>query len=735
MAPFNPPIQPTNSPAYGGNSRAVDVPDTIKPQGVQQNQIMPKGQEVGDTSAQYEGQAAAYGSQADAQGFYGDLFAGIAGISDQLGKIGVNMVKQDIENTVYNVADRERKSYTEALETIKKGPGVANIMNANASADDAPELPGELEGLPDTLGSLTAARDSNKISNTYYYGRLLAEAKDLRARYPGFREEIDQQFAKVTGVNPANAYIQALVGDINKATASAGGEQKKLESYIMQRAGYANADIALKNVQAGTWKSTDVIRWAAPQEKLDIDLKNRAAIRNDNKGTLEERKVQAGSDLDFAASVTVSTQVDNMLGKVGITDKNGAMKFLTDVEGGAYSPEQFRSAGQQLDAARASMRIQMLSDAAKSGLVKTLGTEEVTKRVDAALVPMDTLIDRVYKKDVGGIYQAQQAIKNQTDTEMLNLMKDSVLGPWATMTKVQRELGGDAWVTEYNKAAMFGDDKIPEKMKSYANRMKLTFQTQPRMGQTGTPTVMADVYQEMKAKGMDNKAIAAEGINEITKIGDKNTPDAIKENLALSAFHPNNRKFLSLIEADGVDDRGRPVPGRNAAFLKMTTPEITAEMERLGKKNPQLWLNYQNWAKESFGNELFNRDINDLSRQAENKDIKISWDSTNKRFIPQKTGELAKRDATNVTNNPSDIVAGIQQFKEVERTLNRVNSGLGNLKNVAQRSGQDVDAFLFQTMVDTGLDIRNINGVAGKLANSIIVSRFDKAKQDANRNK
>src|SRR6185503_7762793 len=169
MAPFNPAIQPTNDPNYENRSRAIDVPDSLKPRGVEENRIMPEGQKIGDKSAEYEGQAAAYNMQAEGHAMksYGDLFAGVVGIADFMGKAGVQMVKKDIEDRVYDVANKERQSYTEYLETVKAGKGVKNLLDARAEAIDD-ETPGEVEGLPDRLGSLTGARDAGKISNSYY---------------------------------------------------------------------------------------------------------------------------------------------------------------------------------------------------------------------------------------------------------------------------------------------------------------------------------------------------------------------------------------------------------------------------------------------------------------------------------------------------------------------------------------------------------------------------------------
>src|SRR5882672_5288150 len=107
MAPFNPPINPFNAPDYGSKSRPVDIEQGIKPQGVQTNEIMPHGVMQGDESAKYAGEATAAGikSQAVSGTAYGDLFKDIVSTVDLAGKGGVEYVKKNIEDKVYEIAD------------------------------------------------------------------------------------------------------------------------------------------------------------------------------------------------------------------------------------------------------------------------------------------------------------------------------------------------------------------------------------------------------------------------------------------------------------------------------------------------------------------------------------------------------------------------------------------------------------------------------------------------------
>ncbi len=273
MAPFNPPINPLNPDDYTRKARPVDIDQGIKPQGVAQNQIMPHGVMQGDESAKYAGEAEAAGikSQAVKDTSYGDLFKDLVSTVDLAGKGGVEVVKKNIEDKVYEIADRERQAYTDVLEKVKASGGVSDILAPGTTDENG--VPTEVAGVSDTLVALQGARDSGKIPKSYYDDRLLAEAKAMRAQYPGFKEYIDQQFSKVTGENPANAKISHLTQEINRAASSLSGEKAKMLNFIRSNMDtIPNAPQVYTDFQNGLITSQDVLAKSYPYQKLKADL-------------------------------------------------------------------------------------------------------------------------------------------------------------------------------------------------------------------------------------------------------------------------------------------------------------------------------------------------------------------------------------------------------------------------------------------------------------------------------
>lgn len=719
MATFTPPIQPENSPGYGRDSRAVDIAQGIRPEGVATNQIMPQGVKQGDLSAAYAGEAAAAGVKAEAVGdaAYADLFKNTVATADFLGKAGVQMVKKDIEDKVYEVADRERQAYTDVLEKIKAGTGVRNILDANAEDTGEESTPQEVAQLPDTLSALQGARDSGKISGTYYQSRLLAEAKSLRAQYPGFREEIDQAFAKITGSNPANAYVASLVQDINRAAASASSDKNRVLSFIQSHLGYPDAQTKYQQYNAGTISKEDVMNWAAPYAQQDFNLKNRALIYNDQKNTRDDKQRIAGDTIDYAAGVVVNRAVDSITAQMGLNNSTDLARLTSMQAGGQIDPKTWQMYGQRIADIKTSLFNTAIRDADAHGYTKDAGGKAVViEKINQALKPIDALLDRVYNKDFGGIYDVKNQLQAQNDMTKQGLLNDPKLGPYFQVNQAVKDIGGEQNLQRFNLENIKGN--FPDDFKQYFGRMSKEMASQYNMRTTGTPYTFNSVIDNLKTNNVTNGAFNKAVLSEVKKIADPTIPEPIRYNYAQAAFSPENRGMISRLEADGYDAKGRPVSGQSGVYQMFTSPEMTRAMYEMGKKDPHIWENYVTWSKETFANELVPRELQDLSTNFDASGMglgsSVGWDSKNHRFIYQ------------YNQMPGTVNSPTIGDKHFEASVNRVNSELYNLKQIALVTHEDIDAFVLKTIADNAGPeaLRNINGLPYKIMRDIGLSRM-----------
>lgn len=741
MAPFNPEVRPTNDPTYGANSRAIDTPEGIRPQGVQQNQIMPEGQKIGDVSAQYEGQAKAFESAGDSAAMkgYGDLFGHIVGIADYLGKGGVQIVKKDIENKVYEIASNERSAYTAELEKIKANIGVNKIIADTPETSTGEPVPEAVSDLGNTLATLKSARDGGKITKTDYMGRLAAEAQLLRSQYPGFKSEIDQEFQKVTGQNPANARVNGLITEINRAAAAAGSQQNKTLQFIRTNQDAPGAEQMFNDYQAGKISDSEVFGKISTYNQAKERIKLRGLQNQDRTMTREEASIKGKEDADYASGVVVATAADRFAIKYGFATPESAEQLQQMQKNGNISSTQWEARNQELQQTITGLRVSMMRDMDSTGTTKRLkgGKEEAKQIIETALEPLKAIQTAIVDKNVGAMHSASRESQAVLDDGKKRLLTDSKAGPiWAGMSIV-KELGGEQYVQNMSVQEAFGKNGPADSLKEWKNRWSVELEAQAASKKPGGKvTTFNDLITEMAGKKIDDpiqqKKIVGDLVNKVSKISDSTIPDAIKVNIIKAAFSPDNKNFLSKLNIDSFDERGRPVSGMNAVFQKWTTPEVTREIERLGRKDPTLWNNYTDWVKSTWGTELVPREMAELSKYQKDPNIKIGYDTENKRFTVERTAvpELQAKYREGLGGegrNTAETMANQKQFETVSRSINRINAGLYTMRHVAEmenpKDPSASDAFFLRAVMESTSPevIKNINSLPADLVNKVLL--------------
>src|SRR5882762_2043557 len=162
---------------------------------------------------------------------------GIEGVS----KLAETGMEDYLKEKVHAGVDALRDTTTLAYEDVRKAQvqGTTPDPQAAKTAGFTGKLASDDTGVPDGLqagldkaSTLALAKAQGKANDTLYTGALNAMSKQLRAQYPGHRDFIDEQISKISGINPANAYMQNLLVDINRA----GQGQDQFQKMILQKA-------------------------------------------------------------------------------------------------------------------------------------------------------------------------------------------------------------------------------------------------------------------------------------------------------------------------------------------------------------------------------------------------------------------------------------------------------------------------------------------------------------------
>lgn len=685
MAVFNPTVAPEEAPNYLGWSKAIEQP---RPN--QANELLYKGL----------GEAADQGINAINTG-----------------------VKANIDDQIHTSVDDVRSQYTQNLLDAK------DSLIKNDGDPSQQIVPPNVKTLPSTVGALQNARDNGKISETYYYQRLDTLAKDFRARYPGYREYIDQKISETTGVNPANAMVKSLIGDVDAAVTANKAQKDKIENLFNESAfvKMPNAAALRQAYHSGTISGDTVYKnfnmFQSNEHMYEVKKLQREDAAGDEKYMADQFKKdwdaklpQKSSDFFNNFSTVMGADPDsvNTPAKVMdlISDVSQGKKHITDEQ------------AQQLELIVQNGKTQFMASAYKdasaldkngNSFTKINGPEYTKKSIEDNAIMYDRVGDALHNHDWGLAFTAMNANKAiASDTG--NLMLHSSVGGFLSKLTAVNQLGGPQFSKDLLDKGI-GDGQLGLwKTWLQENQFDTILQTDLRT--KGYPKTISDSMDEATGKGAKPPLLRKIVDFPEQVITSKTASMEAKRNVAAATFSTANDPMLGKIAVDRTDDKGRAIPGRYQAYLTYGSPEMAQSMAELGKRDPKSFQNYQNWMENSFSTHLFRQEIQNMKDMKMPPGMEIGWNDERNRFVVRdpKTGEdlLTKR-TTNAAPDPF-----------IRNSLNRINMGLGGLENVAKYSGLQISPYLLKTMINAGYEP---TGIAGQLQKAIAASAQPNFKQ------
>lgn len=654
------------------------------------------------------------------------LLKGIGDTIDAAVKGTDLVIKENIKDDIYNAVDAERQGYTDALETfsgVKRKPG--GIMRQQAT----PNSPTEVQNVGSQVESLQNAYNSGKISNTYYYGRLNTLAKTMRSQYPGYRDYIDSQISSVTGVNPANAYITSLLGDINRNTEKKDSDVNRVMSTLyseemrrvpgaLQRATEIMRNPTAENITEANMFISKSLAWKHDKDMRDYRNSSRTQDRAEAKDT-------ATDDLNVTAGRAAAQYADNLVYTVQKGDGTAAPRKIADIVSAAMGPNGVKPSSEQakemamiVQQERRRIFNEQWANATKiiPGTRETLasragGNEAAKKIINDSLVGIDMLGDALSKENYTLAADAANTVSAITDDVRRRQYEDPSMGPYWTHVSIMRRDLGDQAVGEFFRSELANKDSVAAQFKDLSKQYKIKYRSQPDLSanpEMGAPATLRQTFDDSKRKGITDKGFYQAQINEIDRLTDPSAPLKEKQNLAIAFFDPANRGMMANFNPSETDARGNPLPkslNQNTVWSKLTSDKVTAEMRKLGG---EYWTNYVNWVEGEFGRTMT---TNILSA----KDMyipeggKIGWNNETKKFVLDYRGEdllFKNLDNLKIPTGASGPWGGATVdgavFRNSQRVLQNINRQLEGVTNVAKQNGSDVDTYLYTLLRDMG---------------------------------
>lgn len=484
----------------------------------------------------------------------GTLFSGIGDALGSAVASGDNFVK----NTI-----------TDAVNYSSNSVGTELGTNSQSYPVDIPASQA-------AMGTLTAAKNQGKISEEYYWQRMSNTMKGLRARFPGYEQDVDQAFQKVTGQNPANAFRDQLWNNINTAGNYLASQQLQDARFVQEHMKYLPpSQQDPNNVQGGVNGQKAMIYKAQSDEyqaqHIDEMSKFNKNMASDNYNTRVNQI--AGSAIDYI-NKSLGTNSDSF---------TGIMQRFS--QGGAISPENKNMLNQSLDGAIANITQKMTVLAAQPGY-NQLPATEVSAAREKALDGLNQLKTMVNAGQYDQAAQLSASLNFQSDQRTQAAVQQfPVLGAVNAVTK----LGGpEAGATLYNNWILKGDN---------ANQM-MDWGSKNFVGNIGA----AAATGQMSMGDIAKATISNPGVTD-----PKQRAQLVLG--SLSAFrtfaagdfgqNPQQvRDFVTKVYGEDVSDntlwRAVANPDKITMYTTMFDPQITGKILKTG--DPNLIQQYQNSA-------------------------------------------------------------------------------------------------------------------------------------------
>lgn len=615
---------------------------------------------------------------------------------------------------------------------------LSSLMDANASMD----VPDSLQAGLDRAENIGTARAQGGVraNDTLYTSALNSLAKQLRSEFPGHKDFIDEQISRISGKNPANAYMENLLADINMSARASNGIEKKWVQKAFENSGAPGMRQYIAAYEAklpGSYENLQKAAAAAESKKWQHQEWQRQ--NTESKGDQDQDAALAKYQAQSRADDIAFRNFKPVLEIPGLTSPEQQQKMLDDYRAGRLflTPDQhgmlLNNATATLQKAEREINETFVSEGYRGRIrdpnAETAITNNSLKILRAQVDAINskdygTLFDlqrrntarqdmtnfQVGSSDIGEFLRVQSAIKDKTSPEFSNFL---------SMKAIEKGYLGkfqNFFQESMNRAVASDDVRQDGVVKSLYADLAKARELAKKEAQSGGAKMPPKMYDDL----VDN-------VNLILSAKDKGQTEAAIEVVKYTFDPTKNARIMEFFGRDYTDSQGKFHKGKFAVYDNLTRPSIVDAVWGLGDKTA--WNTMKQWSQLSFRN-LFAEEITNLNKVYENGTLgpnKVNWDNENHRFF------LSGPDIDKIRKFPPgtpaiNMPAGYAYLIAAEESMNKLNNGLNNLSYLKRKEGSDTSAYLADQLMFLGFRPGETQGTLPQaFADAIAASRKPKS--------
>jgi len=728
MAVFNPELPNANDPNYLRYSKVVD-PSPV----------------IADTSK-------------------GEALKSIgAGVSDVIG-VADRFVKNQAVNEAEEGARSVQDIYTQVLKSqaptdiipqpvqtasgAAVGGGVTSLLDYNSATN----MPSGVSTGIQRAQTLGAANNNGKINDTYYTAQLTALAKNLRSKYPGYRDYIDQEISHVTGMNPAKEYINNLMQDINAQRTQGQKTHDEVQRDLMEmnKSGVSGAyDATIHFMQTGDmagalrWMNTvksDSYKATAQEQALTLEKATDAQTKDKMEKTVSV-KMDVESDAAWSAASL----------RAGVDTPEAIQKMVTDKSlgvGGPIDSTRMQAAALNITAQKnemlnrfeamgsAPLKIKMNDGSIRTTTYKTeLGPEKWAALLASKTKRYDVVSDAI-TNDKTGTATFASTVNQRVKSDYENGVITDPANRQLLAIDFLNKSAGPNWSNIVTTQALKAD--VDATVAGLFRNKTVNAAAGPRPG-LPAPSFKNDIEEAVQGKNTtDGKSVDPQTkyfdrlLENVNLLGTPTTDPGMlqgKLNIAKYFFDPQNIGTLSNLKLDVYDDKGNKIPGRESMFRVLSSPETSRSIKELSKSDPQIERNYKDYIEYEWGQKIFSEHLNQMKDFLDGTAGRQFTDprGVNVTFVSSKDkNQIVMTDNSGkpITGNIGKTTIEQNYYNHLKYSVDKINEGLVNLTKMHSELGGDTGQYLLRTMENAGIDVSK-----NKLGQAIVNSNEEAQKK------
>lgn len=551
-------------------------------------------------------------------------------------------------------------------------------------------VPNELTQSQEGLQKLATAHMQGNITNEYYYQRLASTLKGLRTRYPGYEKQVDSIVQSVTGVNPANAYRNALMQNIENQQQAMATKAGKFDTWsstkensevlgILYPDFFSNpekysSDEQKANVKANVSQYQGRIRLSEDTTKLRSNDKTVAKQQLGQLfGTIGSGYIVGGSE---AAGVD-SPNVQNML-----------TQALAD---GKVDPQEQESLNGFLAQIRVKAETDMRNRYQTSDWGSNFNSSELNEEVKNGLGQIDSMIEMVNSGNINGAAQVASRNKAMTDQATADLYKKfpelAVAGAVRGVSEASADKIVDSLI-EQNGGGMSFTNKVLGK--DLAKGVTT--------GQVTMTSVVENVVSATGKAGKEKEQILSSVLDgSVGVLTSTEATPAVKSNTVQNVYGDNLDATWGVVD-DSVGSKG--TSQRFRLYTKMFNPKITKEIASLN--DPKALATYTAAAVDKFQQiPEFRRAAADIRDNIDySKYLRAHYDTNSNRIVLEANQEAI--------NNLGFFSRGDEKLhlQNILKAKDAFNQGLSAMAPIIEANGGDEAEGVKSLMTSVALDLQ-----------------------------